>query len=205
VTEAAESQPSPASQGEIHIVAVIGAGVAGRSFALACATAGFHVVLEDVMPAKLRRAEADFADLRLNAPAGTFELASTVEDAVRAADIAVDFVPDELESKLEIFSMIDRMAPPKTILCTPSDALSITDLASCVYRPERCVAVRGGLLRGIAAVQTMVNVVYPPSASSATLQSVSRFFQSLGFEVRIDPDPEAPMLVKNTVPEMPTL
>ena len=41
-------------------------------------------------------------------------------------------MPDELESKLEIFSMIDRMAPPKTILCTPSEVLSITDLASCV-------------------------------------------------------------------------
>ena len=43
-----------------------------------------------------------------------------MEDAVREADVAVDFVPDELESKLEIFSMIDRMAPPKTLLCTPS-------------------------------------------------------------------------------------
>ena len=62
----------------------------------------------------------------------------------------MDFVPDELESKLEIFSMIDRMAPPKTILCTPSYALSITDLASCVYRPDRCVAVRGNLVRGDA-------------------------------------------------------
>ncbi len=66
---------------------------------------------------------------------------------MREADIAVDFVPDELESKLEIFSMIDRMAPPKTILCTPSVALSITDLASCVYRPDRCVAMRGELVK----------------------------------------------------------
>ncbi len=80
----------------------------------------FDVVLEDVMPANLRRAEADYADLTSRGTAGRLELASTVEDAVREADIAVDFVPDELESKLEIFSMIDRMAPPKTILCTPS-------------------------------------------------------------------------------------
>ena len=28
----------------------------------------------------------------------------SVEDAVREADLVVDFVPDELESKLEIFS-----------------------------------------------------------------------------------------------------
>ncbi len=59
-----------------------------------------------------------------------------MEDAVREADLAIDFVPDELESKLEIFSMIDRMAPPQTILLTPTEALSITDLASCTYRPD---------------------------------------------------------------------
>jgi 3-hydroxybutyryl-CoA dehydrogenase len=179
--------------GEIRTVAVIGAGVAGRSFALACAAAGFQVVLEDVMPAKLRKAEADFADLRLRAAVGRLELASTVEDAVRTADIAVDFVPDELESKLEIFSMIDRMAPPKTILCTPSDALSITDLASCVYRPERCVAVRGGLMRGDARVR----VVYPEAVAEGTLAAMGGFFRALGFEARMELDPEPPVLVKN--------
>jgi 3-hydroxybutyryl-CoA dehydrogenase len=142
VTEAAALQPFF----EIGRVAVIGAGVAGRSFALACAGAGFRVVLEDVMPANLRKAEAEYADFSRGMRVGSLELALTVEDAVREADVAVDFVPDELESKLEIFSMMDRMAPPKTILCTPSYALSITDLASCVYRPERCVAVWGDLL-----------------------------------------------------------
>jgi 3-hydroxybutyryl-CoA dehydrogenase len=203
MTEAAGSQPSFTSSSEIRAVAVIGAGVAGRSFALACAAAGFHVVLEDVMPANLRKAEADFADLRLRKVAGSLNLALTVEDAVRTADIAVDFVPDELESKLEIFSMIDRMAPPKTILCTPSDALSITDLASCVYRPERCVAMRGGLTRGVSATQTSVHVVYPPAVSQATLKAVDAFFQTLGFEVRMESDPEAPMLVKNTLRQAP--
>src|ERR1700679_3999086 len=95
---------------EIERVAIIGAGVAGRSFALACAAAGLDVVLEDVMPANLRRAEAEYSDMSasvVSGHAGSLELASTVEDAVREADVAVDFVPDELESKLEIFSMID--------------------------------------------------------------------------------------------------
>ncbi len=176
---------------EIRTVAVIGAGTAGRGFALACAAAGFDVVLEDVMPAKLRRAETEYADLRV---AGRLRLASTVEDAVREADIAVDFVPDELESKLEIFSMIDRMAPPKTILCTPSSALSITDLASCVYRPERCVAVRGELVgRGV------VRVLHPTAASEETLTAVGAFLRTLGLEARCEVDPDVPALMKNAV------
>lgn len=154
------------------------------------------------MPAKLRRAEADFADLRLRAVAGSMELASTVEDAVREADIAIDFVPDELESKLEIFSMIDRMAPPKTILCTPSDTLSITDLASCVYRPERCVAIRGGLVPGTGATSGAVQVVYPAAVAARTLDAVKEFLQALKLEVRMELDPNPPMLVKNTGPRV---
>jgi 3-hydroxybutyryl-CoA dehydrogenase len=196
VNEAAADQPSF----EIRRVAIIGAGVAGRSFALACAGAGFHVVLEDVMPANLRKAEADYAECAdLSQRAGRLELALTVEDAVREADVAVDFVPDELESKLEIFSMIDRMAPPKTILCTPSYALSITDLASCVYRPERCVAVRGNLIRGGAAVPPVVRLLYPAAAAESTLTAVDKFLQALGVEVRRETDPEVPLLMKNAV------
>jgi 3-hydroxybutyryl-CoA dehydrogenase len=190
VTEPAASQPSF----EIRTVAIIGAGVAGRSFALACAAAGFVVVLEDVMPAKLRRAEVEYADANPRGAFGALHLASTVEEAVREADIAVDFVPDELESKLEIFSMIDRMAPPKTILCTPSYALSITDLASCVYRPDRCIAVRGDLTTGTADIR----LLHPASASKPMLAAVENFLRVLGFEVSTEPDPDVPMLMKNS-------
>jgi 3-hydroxybutyryl-CoA dehydrogenase len=181
---------------EIRTVAVIGAGVAGRSFALACAGAGFDVVLEDVMPANLRKAETAYADLSVRG-AGSMRLALTVEDAVREADIAVDFVPDELESKLEIFSLVDRMAPPKTILCTPSYALSITDLASCVYRPERCVAVRGELVSGVSGEAVGVRLLYPAAAAEGTLGAVTEFLQRLGLGVRAEADPDVPELMKN--------
>ncbi len=180
------------SQGEIHVVGIIGAGQAGRSFAMACAAAGFYVILEDVMPAKLRKAEMEYSDLSLSGGFGELQLASTVEDAVREADVVVDFVPDELESKLEIFSMIDRMAPPKTIILTPSDAQSITDLASCVYRPQRTLAVRGKLLKG-----ETVRLLYPPSASRGAIERVAAMLSRLGISPVPEPDPDAPILVKN--------
>lgn len=187
------TQPgNPDCSSTIRIVAVIGAGKAGRSFAMACAAAGFYVVLEDVMPSNLRTAEMEYSDLSLRGGYGELELATTVEGAVREADIAVDFVPDELESKLEIFSMIDRMAPPKTILCTPSTALSITDLASCVYRPDRCLAVRGELNAG-----GPVQLLYPPPVDQAVLSSVEAFLRRLGTSPAITPDPEASVLTKN--------
>jgi 3-hydroxybutyryl-CoA dehydrogenase len=176
----------------IRVVAVIGAGQAGRSFAMACSAAGFYVVIEDVMPSNLRKAEVEYADLSLRGGFGALEFASTVEGAVREADIAIDFVPDELESKLEIFSMIDRMAPPKTILCTPSHALSITDLASCVYRPGRCLAMRGELVKG-----STVDLLYPPAVDRQVLDAVTDMLRRLGTVPVAMPDPDAALLTKN--------
>jgi 3-hydroxybutyryl-CoA dehydrogenase len=171
-------------------VAVIGAGRLGRAFALRCAAAGLDVVLEDVMPANLRRAQDEYAELGAT---GSLRVALTVEDAVREADVAVDFVPDELESKLEIFSLLDRMAPPKTILCTPSMAMSITDLASCTYRADRCVAVSGKDLADAAAIQILCS----PMTSDETVAFVEEFWKRIGKQVSVIDDPAAPVLVKN--------
>jgi 3-hydroxybutyryl-CoA dehydrogenase len=190
------AEPVPAAG--IARVAIIGAGQAGRRFALRCAQAGFRVVLEDVMPANLRGAQAEFADLVAGLGGqmgpGSLEFALTVEDAVRDAEIAIDFVPDELESKLEIFCLIDRMAPPRTILCTPTEALSITDLASCTYRGDRCFGVRGGLGEGAS-----VRLLRPEAADADVVERVRGFFEALGWAVGVEVDPDVPMLVKNAV------
>ena len=169
-------------------VAVIGAGRLGRAFALRCAAAGFDVVLEDVMPANLRRAQDEYAEL---GGAGSLRVALTVEDAVHDADVAVDFVPDELESKLEIFSLLDRMAPPRTILCTPTDALSMTDLASCTYRAPLCVGVRGGLAGNAAELVRSRFVV------EDSLRVVRGMLARVGIATSAVEDREEPMLVKN--------
>jgi 3-hydroxybutyryl-CoA dehydrogenase len=177
----------------LQTIAVIGAGSAGRAFSLRCAAAGLDVVLEDVMPSNLRRAQDDYAALAITA--GSLRYALTVEDAVQSADIAIDFVPDELESKLEIFSLLDRMAPPRTILCTPTSALSITDLASCTYRAALCVGVRGEageqLLTG---AQTVLRSRF---ASAEVLDAVAELLQRIGLPVSVADDVEEPMLVKN--------
>lgn len=172
-------------------VAIIGAGPLGRRLALLCAQSGLRVVLEDVMPSNLRHAEMELAALDSGAENLTF--AATIEAAVREADIAIDFVPDELESKLEIFSLLDRMAPPKTILCTPSTAMSITDLASCTYRADRCVAVSGKDLADAAAIE----ILRSPMTSDATVSFVEDFWKRIGKQTSVIDDPAAPVLVKN--------
>jgi 3-hydroxybutyryl-CoA dehydrogenase len=105
---------------------------------------------------------------------------------VQDADLAIDFVPDELESKLEIFSLLDRMAPPRTILCTPTEMLSITDLASCTYRAERCVGLRGD------GLELMRSRFLSGEVEAAVVAAWERM--GVGLSVVADVEPE---LVKN--------
>ncbi len=181
---------SPQPDAALRTIAIIGAGPAGRDFAFRCASAGYDVILEDVMPSNLRRAQEDYS--ALHPTAGTLTLASTVEDAVRTADLAIDFVPDELESKLEIFSMLDRMAPPRTALLTPTNTLSISDLASCVYRPTRCLALRGPLVPTPGAT---TRLIAPEAADPTLVTAVQQFLTTLGLAPVPEPDTEAPMLL----------
>ena len=140
---------------EVRTVAVIGAGSMGRSIAQAAATGGFRTILEDILPTALRKAEdAIRAELNRAVEAGNFdqaeadaalariEFASSVEDAVRDADMVIEAVPDELESQLEIFVVLDKLCPPKTILVSHTHTQSITELASVIYRAPNCIAMR---------------------------------------------------------------
>jgi 3-hydroxybutyryl-CoA dehydrogenase len=122
-------------------IAIIGAGPLGRRLAAKAARAGYRVSLEDVMPANLHHARETLRRELSAETIPTVAFVSTIEDAVREADLAIDCVPDELESKLEIFCLLDRMAPPRTVLATPTTRLSIGDLAACTYRGDRCIAI----------------------------------------------------------------
>jgi 3-hydroxybutyryl-CoA dehydrogenase len=162
-------------------VAIIGAGPLGRQLALGAARAGYRVLLEDVMPGNLHHArESIRQELGPQAlPAVTF--VSTIEDAVREADLVIDCVPDELESKLEILWLVDRMAPPRTVIATPTIQQSIGDLASCTNRREKCIAIAAtpGELAAGAGADLVLRAA--PFTSDETAALLIDFFQQLGF------------------------
>ncbi len=113
---------------------------------------------------------------------------SSIEDAVRAADLVIDCVPDELESKLEILWLLDRMAPPRTVLATPTTRLSIRDLANCTYRPHKVIAVaaEAGSLAASPARQTEILLRTTPATAADTVALVRTFWEALGFAPRFE-------------------
>ena len=169
-----------------HTAAIIGAGPLGRWLAQAAARVGYRVLLEDVMPANLHHAQEALRAVLGPEALPNVRFVSTIEEAVREADLAIDCVPDELESKLEILWLLDRMAPPRTVLATPTTRLSIADLANCTYRPDKCIAIasEASALTGGGAAEILLRTTQ--STAPETMELLQRFWQQLGFTPRFE-------------------
>jgi 3-hydroxybutyryl-CoA dehydrogenase len=139
------------------------------------------VLLEDVMPANLRHAQETLRRQLGPEALPMVAFVSTIEDAVRQADLAIDCVPDELESKLEILWLLDRMAPPRTVLATPTTRLSIADLASCTYRPEKCVAIAAEAATLALNPSSEILLGITLQTAQETIALVRTFWERLGF------------------------
>lgn len=139
----------------VSTIAVIGAGNMGRAIAFAAASAGYHTILEDLIPSALRRAEDELrTHLKDAVQSGALsraaaeialdrlKYADTIEEAVRAADLVIEVVPDEMESKLEIFTLLDKICRPATVLVSTTTSFSLSEIASVTYRPDRCAGMR---------------------------------------------------------------
>jgi 3-hydroxybutyryl-CoA dehydrogenase len=139
---------------EIKAIAVIGAGTMGRGIAHAAALGGYRTILEDILPNALRRAEAEIrANLDKAVDIGKvsasdakaafarLEYAGSVDEAARQADLVIEAVPEELESKIEIFTLLDKICRPTTVLASNTSSLSLTEIASVTYRAPKIVGM----------------------------------------------------------------
>ena len=138
----------------VETVAVIGAGIMGRGIAHAAALGGYRTILEDLLPHALRRAENEIRTnldqavelgkvtaSEAHAAVERLEYAGSVEEAAREADLVIEAVPEELESKIEIFTLLDKICRPGTILASHLSSLSITEISRVTYRASNCLGM----------------------------------------------------------------
>jgi 3-hydroxybutyryl-CoA dehydrogenase len=140
---------------EVKKIAVIGAGNMGHGIARTCAVYRFEVFLMDNNPealqagvrtieeelrkyflAKGRMTEAQFSNI-LKRLHGTTNLA----EAVGEADLVIEAISEDLDLKKSVFSELDRLCPPDTILASNTSYLSITGIGSATRRPNKVIGM----------------------------------------------------------------
>ncbi|HZQ91169.1 MAG TPA: 3-hydroxyacyl-CoA dehydrogenase NAD-binding domain-containing protein [Terriglobales bacterium] len=183
----------PGATPQVRTISVIGAGIMGRGIAHAAALGGYRTILEDILPAALRKAETEIRGnldkavelgkvSRPDADAAfaRLEYATSLEDAARQADLVIEAVPEEMESKIEIFTLLDKISRPGTILASNTSSLSITEIAGVTYRAPKILGMH--FFNPVHKMK-LLEVVRALETDDATLAAAVEVGRRMGKEV----------------------
>jgi 3-hydroxybutyryl-CoA dehydrogenase len=178
---------------EIKTIGVIGAGTMGRGIAYAAAFGGYRTVLEDVSPEMLEQGSAYISQAleegvargKVTPEQKTKALANlttsrSLEDLCREGDLLIEAVPEEMEVKLEIFTIFDKFAKPHAIMASNTSSLSITEMASITFRAENCIGMH--FFNPVPKMK-LLEIVRALETSEATLQACVEVGRRMGKEV----------------------
>jgi 3-hydroxybutyryl-CoA dehydrogenase len=139
---------------DVSTIAVIGAGTMGRGIAYAAALGGYTTILEDVSDSILSKATAWIHETfeegvkrgKLDASArdaafARISTSSSVQDSIRDAELIIEAVPEELQMKLDLFTLFDKFAKPGAIFASNTSALSISEFSDIVKARDRCIGM----------------------------------------------------------------
>ena len=170
-------------------LAVIGAGLMGSGIAQVSAQAGWDVVLRDVTDGALTRGtdgiKASYEKFvgkgRMAAEDAEAALAristSTELDAVADADLVVEAVFEQIDTKREIFAAVDKLAKDDAVLASNTSAIPITKIAAATSRPERVV---GTHFFSPVPMMQLCELVRGLKTSDETLAIARSFAESTG-------------------------
>ena len=173
-------------------ITVLGTGVLGSQIAFQTAFHGFDVVAYDIdQPALDRAAErfqglaaryeadgvAGAADGGAAAAIQRIRLSSDLADAVSAADLVIEAVPEKLELKQSIYRTIADAAPATTVFATNSSTLLPSALSESTGRPDRFLALH--FANEIWSHNT-AEVMGTPATDPAVYERVVAFASQIG-------------------------
>src|SRR5262249_19596737 len=92
----------------------------------------------------------------------------------------IEALPDEMESKLEIFTLLDRICRPHTILASTTASLSVTEIASISYRPGKILGMR--FVQPLPEMKVL-ELVRGSETDDATIAACTEVARRMGKEV----------------------
>ncbi|UOQ43875.1 3-hydroxyacyl-CoA dehydrogenase family protein [Halobacillus salinarum] len=131
-------------------LAVIGAGAMGHQIAMLAALGGYSTTLHDVKEDSLENAseklnkimdkwvkKSKVTEAERTEAFERLSFTTTLEEAAREADFIIEAVTERLEVKREVFTKLDQIAPPHTVLATNSSTIVSSLLADATRRPKQ--------------------------------------------------------------------
>ncbi len=168
-------------------VAVIGAGLVGRAWAMVFARGGWRVRLHDRDASQLRAAEGYIA-ASLDEQA-SFGLVSDPADArarieyfpaldAAVADVAwvQENLPETLDAKREIFAALDRLAPADAVLASSTSAIPASQFTEALAGRARCMVAHPVNPPHLVPI---VELCGAPWTSPAVIERAHRVFSEL--------------------------
>lgn len=115
------------------LIGVIGAGLMGHGIAQAFAVAGHPVTIFESDPERraqiLDRVRGHLRDLGQDETAtDRITPCATLEEAVSAASVVIEAVPENLALKQSLFQAIEAIAPPHALLASNTSVIPITQI-----------------------------------------------------------------------------
>jgi 3-hydroxybutyryl-CoA dehydrogenase len=179
---------------DIKKVCVVGAGTMGSGITQLLALNGYEVSMRDIEDrfvqnglnaikgnlqkflvdkGKMTQGEADAVLARIK---GTTDL----KEAVAAAQVVIESVPEELSLKQQTFRELAELCPSETVLASNTSALSITAIGSVVERQDKVIGMH---FFNPATVMKLVEVIPGAKTSNETYEVIKGLAVKLGKEV----------------------
>lgn len=174
---------------EIRTVAIIGAGTMGHSLAQVFAQRGYRVWLNDVQDEVLSRAQSRIAaNLRTEVELGLLaqgeegsvleriRTTTRVEAACEDADFVIEAIVENQAAKKEMFSTLDKVCPPRTILASNTSFMDIFSFVE-TGRPDKVLITHWFAPPHIVP---LVEVVRGPRTAQDTVDAVTALLIDVG-------------------------
>lgn len=179
-------------------VAIVGAGLIGRAWAVVFARAGWNVRLYDAAPAQLSAAHAlvkqalseqQNAGLLVDARAalGRIALCETLDAVISNASWVQENLPEDVALKRTVFGELDRLALPDAILASSTSAIVSSQFTADLAGRARCLVAHPVNPPHLVPV---VELCGAPWTNEATLDRARATMESLG---------QVPVLVRREV------
>jgi 3-hydroxyacyl-CoA dehydrogenase len=200
VSEAASSAGGTARG--IRRAAVIGTGTMGPGMGAVLARAGIEVTLYDVSEEALERAKggvelAEGVLERLGAAradGGALRTTGDLADALQAADVVLEAVPEKLELKHEVFKQLEAHVAPDAILASNTSGIPITRIAEACEHPGRVVGMHWS---NPPHLIPMIEVIPGEQTSEETVRAAVALVERIGYEAVVER--EVPGFVENRI------